>query len=154
MSLKSGRKPISEKGKASPFKKAKKFGTMLDIDPVFAEAADKAGFELRWIDAKKLTENQGYHRMGWQAAKRDSFGDVEGSALLEFAFGVAPDGYIKRGSAILAKRPKEVCEMHREELRERQALYDRIVNVQEEKLKEHAKSSGVETYIDSSYDEK
>jgi len=152
--MKDGRKPIAEKGKANPFRKAGGgAGSLTDIDPAFKEAAKKAGYELRWLNQKTLIENQGFHRRMWEPVKRNRFGEIPGSSTANLSYGESPDGFIRRGTMILGYRSKELSDQHREMLKEDRDAYARILPEAAEKLRESARQHGVETKISDRYDD-
>lgn len=138
----------------NPFRKGGGgFGSLTDIDPAFAEAAKKAGYELRWLNQKQLIENQGFHKKMWEPVKRDAFGDVKGSSVANLKFGESADGFIRRGTMILGKRSIELSEQHREMLKEAREDYASILPKQAGKLRESARQAGIETNISDRYDE-
>lgn len=152
--MKDGRKPIAEKGKANPFRKAGGGGgSLTDIDPAFKEAAKKAGYELRWLNQKALIENQGYHQKLWEPVKRDAFGPIVNSSVANLKYGDSADGYIRRGTMILGKRSKELSDQHREVLQEAREAYASVLPQAASKLRESAKQHGIETNISDRYDE-
>lgn len=148
------KKPLSEKGKGNPFRKQAVFGTMTDIDPAFKSAALEKGYELRWLNYKELIESQGQHKRMWEAAKRTDFGEVKGSPIYNLNFGSSPDGFIRRGTMILGKRSKELCEQHREALAESLEAYKSQASTDASNLRESARQAGVETIVSDRYDDK
>jgi hypothetical protein len=148
------KKPLSEKGKGNPFRSTGKLGSLTDIDPAFKAAATARNLELRWIGYKELTENQGFHKRFWEPIKRQEFSDVKGSSIMDLNFGSSADGFIRRGSMILAKRSKELSEQHREVLREKVEAYMGQVEDPSQTLRESARQSNVETIISTKYDDK
>jgi hypothetical protein len=67
MSTKDGKKPLSQKPSPSDFLLTDDvFGNMLAIPPELQAELDSQGLEGRWLNAKIIATNQGYHPRGWQ----------------------------------------------------------------------------------------
>ncbi len=115
--IKKGKKPLSSKPKSSEYiREEELFGNPLKL-PAGLEAKFKAeGKEWRFIDSKKLYENHGYHDKGWVPYKRDA---SEATTKADFTAGNDPDGVFRRGTLILATKPKEAAEKHRQLLRQK-----------------------------------
>lgn len=110
--VKGGRLPIAaKKTPGSGFRR--KFGDRLGVDVDLHNEITAKGLEYRWIDAKKLYNNQGYHENGWEAYKRT------GAPTSDFKNGNDPDGIIRRGGSILGVREKTLGDEHRAYLQER-----------------------------------
>lgn len=77
------------------------FGNALDVPAFLKKELDTKGLEGRWIDYKNYVENAGFHRTGWAPYKPEN------------GVGTTPDGYIRRGSVVLAARSKEQSDRHR-----------------------------------------
>lgn len=112
--MKNGKLPLS--AKAAPASTgaafASQFGNRLAVDDGLHQEITGKGLEYRWLDAKKLYANQGYHENGWTAYKRTA-------APVDFKNGNDPDGIIRRGSMVLGVRAKTMGDSHRAHLRDR-----------------------------------
>lgn len=109
--LKQGKRPLSQKH--VQLREEDLFGNPLSLPPSIKEELKAAGLEARFIDAKKLYENHGYHPKGWVPYKRSTQNQSDTLEKSEFKSGSDPDGTFRRGTLILATRPIEVSEKHR-----------------------------------------
>lgn len=139
--VKNGQKHISTK-KEVQIRPEDVFGDALKLDSALQAEISEAGMEARFVDAKKLYEFNGYHANGWTAFRRKS------PASIEFKHGNDPDGVVRRGSLILAVRPKEVCEKHRMLLaqrakRSRAVTQTKAAELRQMAQEQHATSVGV-----------
>lgn len=114
-STKKGRKPLTSKKKSVDLNPDTVFTNRLMIPEGIQATAEKNGWELRWVDAKELYTNGGQHKNGWipyiqpkDEAAKDNYG---------FKFGNDPDGVVRRTSVILAYRPVDQGEKHRNYLK-------------------------------------
>ena len=131
--FKDGKKPLSQKptGTDTGFE----FGNKLFIEPELKAKAATEGKELRFISAKKLYENAGYHENGWTPyiVEKGSFGTLSG-----FKFGNDPDGVLRRGDAILACRSVELSEKHRTHLKNKASKYSQNAHKKDAENLDHA----------------
>lgn len=158
---------MSEDNKKAPnmVKKVKKrpfgdllknyFGTSkLDIPQCYIDEANELGCECRWVNSKKLKENQGYHERGWRAYK---FKSKPGDGILDsgnFAFGEDAAGIVRRGTAVLAIRPKEVGDAHRKQLHDRRERYKRFGAAKKNEFKDFVRGTlGKDAKIHEGYDD-
>jgi hypothetical protein len=103
MSIKDGKKPLSEKPAPSPYHtNAYEMENMLSIPADLQKELEEQDLVGRWLNAGKLKEMQGYHKRGWQVYHRpaDKVGGIIG-----FKFGNDPDGIVRRGDCILGVMP-------------------------------------------------
>ena len=112
-SLKQGKRPINQKPKQ--LREEDIFGNPLTIPPAIQAELKEKKLEGRFIDAKKLYENHGYHPKGWIPYKRSTpkSGTIEVESV-DFKSGSDPDGTFRRGSLILAVRSIDASNQHRE----------------------------------------
>ena len=129
--LKQGKKPLSKKPaiKDMIIREDDLFGNPLTVPPHVAADIEKQGKEARWVDARKIYDNHGYHAKGWMPYKKsDELMAKEGQSQSDFKSGADPDGTLRHGSLILAVKPKEAAEKHRQLLKqkaERQKGYNK-----------------------------
>lgn len=151
--IKSGKRPLSSKNSDIILRDEDVFGNPLSLPPgLKAELAEK-GLEARFIDSKKLYDNHGYHDKGWTPYKRSSQSSSATLDKSEFKSGSDPDGVFRRGSLILAVKPKEEVEKHRLLLKQkanRQKTYNKTTAAELRKLAREA-SANSEVY--EGYDE-
>lgn len=87
---------------------------MLAISEELKKEITSKGLEYRWISYRHYVENGNFHKHSWAVYKPEKKDSDQG-----FYLGNNPDGIIRRGDCILAVRPKELCEQHREDLADR-----------------------------------
>jgi hypothetical protein len=116
--VKGGRKPIAQKATtANPY--AGFFTRSLtDVPEDVKKAAEAKGHELRWIDKKEFVEAGNMHKNYWEPFRRDP-AVAASHDTMDLAYGNSPDGYLVRKGMILASRPKQLGDAHREMIRER-----------------------------------
>jgi hypothetical protein len=111
MSIKEGKKPVSSKAAPAPsfYSYDDLFGNLQRIPDDILKELDEQGLVGRWINAKKVYENQGYHEKGWRVYKRKS----AAATPIEFKTGSDPDGIIRRGDMLLGVKTKEEASKHK-----------------------------------------
>jgi hypothetical protein len=117
MSIINGKKPLSTKPKPSLQLGEEAFGlaNTLSLTEEIKNELTSKGYEWRFVNAKQMYANQGYHKNGWVVYKRDK---KSNDGIL---FGNDPEGIIRRGDSILAVKPKQQAELHREFLSQKAA---------------------------------
>lgn len=126
------------------------FGNNREIPPDVKKELDSKGLEGRWLSAKMVYENNGYHKSGWQVYRREKSDILDGAFK---AFG-DPDGLVRRGDTILGVKTKEMAEKHRSYLRQ-QADAQSMANVKKrhvEELRNIAKEANEDVNIESDFD--
>jgi hypothetical protein len=128
--LKDGKKPLSQKPTPTMLEDGFDFGNKLYIEPSLKAEAKAKGLEIRFINAKKLMENSGYHENRWvpYLVEKGTNGTLSG-----FKFGNDPDGVLRRGDCILAARPIETGDAHRKTLHNRASRYSQEAQKNAEK---------------------
>ena len=140
----SKKKPMS-KLKAAPNKAITEFFTEhnnLSVPKKIKDKVEKAGYDVRWIDSKKLTDLGGYHEKGWQpyeATKEDAnmFGETP-----SFVGGLV-DSRVRRGTMILAVRPKQLSSMYKAKVKERTLRQTTSIKNSADELAQQAASQGL-----------
>jgi hypothetical protein len=139
MSIKDGKKPVSQKAaKGSFFMSDDVFGNQLAVPAEIQEELAEQGLEGRWLNAKTLHSNQGYHPKGWSVYRRKA-PTVDSSA---FKFGSDPDGIIRRGDLILGVKTTEKADLHRRHLSSRADRYSNINADKAQELRDLMSTSG------------
>lgn len=133
-----GKKPLSAKPVSRGFNTDDLFGNTLGVDPAIQKEIDTKGMTARWINASQLEAMSGFHQKGWRPYKCDTI-----SASDSF-FGKSPDGYIRRGDCVLAVRPKELHERHKQYLEERASQGKQAQKAQAEELRRFARKAGLD----------
>ena len=115
--IKNGQKPISSKPTSAG---AYEFGpsSILEISPELKAELDQKGLSYRFVDGGKLSQMGGFHKNGWRIYRQDkkASGTMDGT---EFFYGQDPDGYVRRGTLVLAVKPKSMNDAHKAYLAER-----------------------------------
>jgi len=145
--MKNGKLPLSAKTAPKSNLFAEKFGNRLAIPEAVQNEIDSQNLAARWVAANTLAANNGYHKNGWVAYKS------KGTNVGDFRFGTDPEGVIRRGSMILAVRPMEIHESHKEFLAERAQApigKDRKAHQRQaaKELRKMAQDSGINTVIE------
>lgn len=149
-----GKKPVSERPMSvsdTHLMSNDMFGNVLALDPSLQAELDKKGLVPRWVNAKELYTNQGYHKRGWRPYKRDS-GTL--NAGMESFLGNDPEGIVRRGDSILAVKTKEEHARHKQVIESRAKRLKQAVSKQHaQQLREFAAESRVKTHIEEGYDD-
>lgn len=149
--IKNGKLPLSSKPRAGGFVGGLDdiFGNQLSVAPEIQKAITDKGLCYRWVDYRKLVDNGGAHERGWRAIKRSECGTLEGVP----SFGNDPEGYFRRGSMILAVRPKELNDKHVAFLRQEANRSSNIQRKHAQELRDYAKSTGIDMKISEGYED-
>jgi hypothetical protein len=120
--IKDGKKPVSAKASSSPsfFSHDALFGNNQRIPEDVQADLDSQGLVGRWLNAKKLYDNQGYHKMGWVPYKRKG----PATGVSEFRTGSDPEGIVRRGDMILGVRTKAKNEEHKAYLKHKASVQE------------------------------
>jgi len=142
-----GKKPLSSK-KSPSLSTPSFFKDKLTIsDELKAEIAAQ-GKEYRFISYKKYIDDGNLHSKGWVVYKPKTT-----PAQDSFAFGVNPDGIIRRGDAVLAVRDKERCEEHRAYNRERAERMRGFKKAKAQELRSMAREARLDANVIEGYEE-
>lgn len=146
----SGKKPLSARESYKESTTEDIFGNQLALpDGVKKELADQ-GLVGRWVNAKTLYANQGYHPKGWVPYKRKASDTIESK---DFLTGNDPSGIVRRGDCILAVKKMEDVQKHRSYLRGKADRYTRFNKEKAEELRMIARETGLNNVIQEGYDE-
>lgn len=126
------------------------YGDRLALSREIKKELKTKGFEGRWVSYKKLVEDGGFHQQGWVAYKREKSDTMDTSTFLN---GTDPDGYIRRGDAILAVKTVAAAERHRASLRARAERQQAHSQVKADELRSMARNAGMNSLIDDRPDE-
>lgn len=126
----------------------------LEVHQDYLDEAADLNCECRWVSAKTLKENFGEHQRGWAAYKFKSRPACGTMKPEDFAFGHdAEKGVVRRGDMVLAIRPIEMGDQHREMLAERRNRYKSYRKAKIDELKAIAQESGGRMTIDDREDD-
>jgi hypothetical protein len=141
--IKDGKRPISQKAQPQTFFEDAGFGTALTIPPDIQAELDAQGLTGRWLNAKKLHENQGYHPKGWKVYHHKSKGTASDTISTSSKYGNDPDGIIRRGDCILGVKSKDALAYHKKFLEDKANHYHRNVNSQKaQEMRSHLGRAG------------
>lgn len=147
--VKAGKRPLSQK-QATFVTPDEVFGNPLKLDQELKNEIANKGLECRFIDAKRLYEMSGYHKNGWVPYRREK---AEGFGITDFKFGSDPEGIIRRGSMILAVKPKDQAEKHRAYLRQKAGVYAQVNKTKADEMRQFAKERQVDTHVYEGFEE-
>ena len=147
----SGKKPLSarENYKESTLTEDI-FGNTLALPEGLKKELAEQGLVGRWVNAKTLYANQGYHPKNWVPYKKKSSDTIDTKDFLQ---GNDPSGIVRRGDCILAVKKHEDVAKHRSYLRQKADRYTRFNKEKAEELKNLARENRVNTIIDEGYNE-
>lgn len=144
-----GKKPLSSKPKSvKVVQEPDFFSNRMSISSELREELDKKGLDYRFIDYKKYVENGNVHNRGWTVYRREGKADTQG-----FLVGNSPDGIIRVGSTVLATRPLNYSEKHRQYLAERAAQYRGFQKTKAEEMRATAREHSLDGIVDSTFDD-
>jgi len=147
------KKDINAKGKSSDFIDISHddiYSNPLKLNPELEAKLKKEGLVARFINAKKLHDNQGYHRAHWTPYNTNC--DTIEKSRQEYQNGKDPEGFIRRGDCILAVKKKEDAEKHKVHLQQKADRYKGFDKEKARELRQLAKATkGV--VIHEGYDE-
>ena len=144
--IKGNKVPVSQKRvvKEEPINISDVFQNDLDLDPSLVQELKEKNLAYRFINAAQYGKT-GSHRARWIPYKRETK-----SVTL---FGSDPDGFVRRGDLILAVKPIEAAQKHRQLLDQRAKAQAGINSQHAEQMRQFAKESGVKTHISEGYGE-
>jgi hypothetical protein len=120
---------------------------MLDVDKDIRSDIEKKGMECRWIDTKEFTASGNQHRHFWTPYKREvKPGTSETRATMDIKHGNDPEGFIRRKSLILAVRPKQLGDAHRQQIAARTERLHQSSRAQVAEMKRLARQAGSKVY--------
>lgn len=123
-------------------------GNQLKLSPEIQSELDKQGLIARWVNAKELYANQGYHKRGWVPYKQKQSDTI---ANKDFLDGRDPAGIIRRGDCVLAVKKVLDYEKYKNALEAKAELYSNHGKRQAQELRDLARSAGVKTSIEEGY---
>jgi hypothetical protein len=131
--------------KEAPINMADVFMNELELDPILLKELKEKGLAYRFINGTHYRKN-GSHRARWIPYKRETKSEL---------FGADPDGFVRRGDLILAVKPEQAAQMHKQLLKQRaQAQSNAVINkTHAEQFREMAKESGVKTQVSEGFGE-
>jgi len=151
--IRNGQKPMSEKPKSADLTQINHddiYSNPLKLPKDLEDELEKKGLVARFISAKELYKNQGYHKAGWIPYKKTC--DTMKKSERDFHQGSDPEGIIRRGDCILAVKSKEEVQRHRAHLAAKADRYKDFNRKQADELRNIAREHGG-AVIHEGYDE-
>jgi hypothetical protein len=143
-----GKMPISQKRENSDFANEDLDFNPLKLDPELKKELAEQGLVGRFLNARQLQENYGFHKSGWQVYKRK--GSVAGAGA--FKFGQDPEGHVRYRDLILGVKPAEEQARWKAKLaasnRRKTAFNQQAAN----ELREMARQAGAEIKVHEGFD--
>lgn len=151
MSIQDGKKPLKSKSTVSSLQEDAGFINTLGLSADLRAELSEQGLVGRFVDYKKLKDNDGLHTKGWRIYKRPKRDTIDSQ---EFRFGADPNGYVRRGSLVLAVKSETEWKAHRNLLDHKaKTLKSNFAKTQAEELRQMAKEHGVKTKVVEGYDD-
>jgi hypothetical protein len=145
-----GKRPIAEKS-AAGFGDLD-FGNNMRLSPEILNEIKEQHLAHRFVDARQLEKYGNTHKNGWVPYKvkaREATNDIQAMQL-----GVSPDGFVRRGTLVLAVRSEQIDAQHRAMIVKRNAVQQEVQAQQAGALREMARAAGLKKDIVSEgYDE-
>lgn len=118
----------------------------LDIDSELK--AELAGLKLayRFINFKQF-KDKGFHSAHWKPYKRKS-STKDGSR-----FNIDPNGYTTYQDLVLAVKPVEWNDAHKQYLRQKAKKQSNPAKLKADEFKEHVKDQGISTKVDDTFED-
>lgn len=114
-----GKMPVSKKTENSDFTADDLDFNPLKLDAELKKELEGKGLVGRFLNARQLSENYGYHKSGWTVYKRD-MAAKQGAG--SFRFGADPEGHVRYRDLILGVKPIEEQARFRAKLAHRNKL--------------------------------
>lgn len=143
-----GQRPVVEKNQEKLIELFRK-RNLLDIPPAIQKDLEKKSLEARWIDSQEFSKNGNMHMNSWEVYfKPDDIFNSESNFL-----GATPDKTVKRGTLVLAVRPKAHSEAHRKDLQERAQRHSLTQSSMAGELRQMARQRGLKSRVTEGYEE-
>lgn len=151
MAIQEGKKPLKSKPTLAQLQQDAGFVNTLELGPELRDELKAAGLKPRFVDYIRLKANDGLHTKGWKIYKRPKRDTIDKQ---EFRIGADPNGYVRRGSMVLAVKSEKEWGAHRALLNHRAStLKGNFAKQQADELRQMAKEHGVKTKIVEGYDD-
>lgn len=110
--IKNGAKPLSSKPSPAPLRDEDFFNNRVSIPEDVKADMEARGLIPRWLNAKDVAANNGYHKNQWLVYRRPK----DMVANDDLSFGQDPDRVVRRGEMILGYKTIEEVKRHRDYL--------------------------------------
>lgn len=151
--IKDGKKPLSQKPKQAPSFAAPGIGDKLYVQDTLKQALKDKGLEYRYIDVNKYNQSN-YHENGWVPYKLEQSDiDIMKDSRGGFLGGVSPEGYWRRQSVVLAVRPIEFGDTHRQILEQKRERFQNVNRQKAEEIRRMAKDARLDSKILEGYED-
>lgn len=126
------------------------FGNTLALPEGLKKELADQGLVGRWVNAKTLYANQGYHPKNWVPYKKKASDTMEAKDFLQ---GNDPSGIVRRGDCILAVKRTEDVQKHKAYLKQKANRYTKFNTEKAEELRNLARENRVNSTVDEGYNE-
>ena len=123
-----------------------------ELAPDLKKELTEKGLEWRFINAVRFKE-MGFHRSHWMPYKRDQGKAGSSLTTAEQIFGADPEGFVRRGSDILAVKPRAAAQAHRDHLKRLTRLQESSYKSKGAQIKDAFKEAGIKGKVLEGYDE-
>lgn len=145
--MKDGKAPLKSKDVADTSSSlADMYMNPLKVDENLKSELKSKGLEYRFINLKTY-QDMGFHRAHWRPYKRES------SAPQDSGFAADGEGYMRRGDLVLAVKPKEHADLHRNQLRLKAKLQSNPNTVRAAELKQMMQSAGISGKVHEGFED-
>lgn len=143
-----GKMPISQKRENSDFSSEDLDFNPLKLDPELKKELAEQGLVGRFLNARQLQENFGYHKSGWQVYKRK--GAVQGAGM--FKFGADPEGHVRYRDLILGVKTVEDHNRWKKRLDQSNRRKTAFNQQAAQELRDMARQAGTEITVHEGFD--
>jgi hypothetical protein len=150
--VKKGKMPISQKQESSSIQETRR-RSALDLSPDIASELDGQGLVGRWLNAKRMADEHGFHQSGWKVYRRPENLRKSTASIME---GNDPEGFVRYRDLILGVKTKEDQAAHRRSIANENARLSnqKALNQKSaEELRYAARQGGVDAKVTEGYDE-
>lgn len=151
----SGKLPLSKKPRPDwNIQDFSPFGNQVDVPKNLKKLGKEMGIVFRWLAAKDLHANYGYHPKGWKPFKMSDFNmDPDSAGIKDYHLGKDIDGYVRRGTLLLGFKPVEARNIHRDFLKKKADAQMGYEKQKAEELRQKSKEGNLGARIFEGYDE-
>jgi hypothetical protein len=153
--VKKGKMPISQKYESNDIQED--FGgDPLKLSRELRKELEDQGLVGRWLNAKKLQSESGFHQSGWKVYKRPESVRNQPRGSLDYLEGMDPEGYVRYRDLVLGCKTIESHERNKRVIADKNA---RLSNHKErnkrdaDAIRYRAREGGLDAKVTEGYDE-
>jgi len=129
------------------FSNEDQFADRLSMSQALKDEIASKGLAYRFINEGEWRRNFGRHKYGWRP-----YNISTGGALVDLK-GLTPENVYRVGDLLLAVRPLEMQEKHKDVINKRRERLNNLNKTQGEELKDQLARAGVATKVVTGYDD-